>query len=421
MEFLKEIPQTPGCYLFKDDKDQIIYVGKSKFLPKRVKSYFIKKGDPKTIKLVSEIKSADFISTESENEALVLEEDLIKLYKPKFNIKGKDDKTIRSKLILTNEEWCKLELVYKNEKIEGDVLAQFTSSKIAKEVYQLLHDIFRIRSCSYVINNESIEKKKLKYCLEYQIGRCSAPCVGLQSKLEELTNKKLIKDIFRFNFNSTHKYFRKLMKFFSEKLEFEKANSIKTKINYLVKLESVMKPLKLRESKLRLDQIKNELKLKFTPLIIDAFDNSHTSGKDAVCGLVRFSNLIPDKTAYRKFIIKSGVGGDDIKSFEEVLSRRLKRLIEENSNLPNLIFIDGGRSQLNIAKKVVHKFNLSEKLDIISISKDEKHRPKLIHLLNGEDLDVKRFIELSIISEEVHRFSISFHRKKMTKNLLNKK
>ena len=105
------IPQTAGCYIFKDSKGQIIYVGKSKFLPKRVNSYFQKNHkDTKTAKLVTEINNVDFISTESENEALVLEEDLIKLYKPKFNIKGKDDRTLRSKLVLTGGEWKKITL-----------------------------------------------------------------------------------------------------------------------------------------------------------------------------------------------------------------------------------------------------------------------------------------------------------------------
>ena len=146
------IPQTPGCYLFKDDKDQIIYVGKSKYLPKRVNSYFQKNHkDKKTIKLVTEIKNVDFVSTETENEALVLEEDLIKLYKPKFNIKGKDSRTIRSKLILTEGDWKKVELHYPHEKIEGLILAEFTSSKVANEVLQLIYNTFNLRSCSCLL------------------------------------------------------------------------------------------------------------------------------------------------------------------------------------------------------------------------------------------------------------------------------
>ena len=417
MEFLKEIPQTPGCYLFKNSKDQIIYVGKSKFLPKRVKSYFQKTDDVKVNKLVKEIKTADFISTESENEALVLEEDLIKLYKPKFNIKGKDDKTIRSKLILTNDNWNKLELVYKTEELEGEVLAQFTSSFMAREINGLLHDIFKIRTCSYSLTEEAVAQKRYRPCLEYQIGRCNAPCVGLQTKLEQLTTNKLIKEIFRFDFKSVNKHFKKLMFSYSTKLEFEKANEIKQKIELLKKLEVAMNPLKLRERKLRLDDIKQKLKLKFTPSIIDAFDNSHTAGSDAVCGLVRFSNLVPDKSNYRKFIIKSGVGGDDIHSFEEVLVRRFKRLVEEKSNLPNLVVIDGARTQLNMAIKVISEIGLIDKVDIISISKDEKHRPKTIHLTSGEDIPIVGYIEFSKIIEEVHRFAIEFHRTRTKKRL----
>jgi hypothetical protein len=188
------IPQTPGCYLFKDDKDQIIYVGKSKYLPKRVTSYFQKNHkDKKTLKLVTEIKNVDFLSTETENEALVLEEDLIKLYKPKFNIKGKDSRTIRSKLILTDGDWKKIELFYPHEKVEGSILAEFTSGKVANEVLQLIYDTFNLRSCSYEITEENVEKQKFKKCLEWHLGRCSAPCVGLASKIDYMHSIKLIK------------------------------------------------------------------------------------------------------------------------------------------------------------------------------------------------------------------------------------
>ena len=122
----KTIPQTPGCYLFKDDKGQIIYVGKSKFLPKRVKSYFQKKHkDRKTRQLVESIDDVEFLITESDAEALIVEENLIKLYKPKFNIKGKDDKTIRVRLIIVNEDFPRVELVRNNE-LTGDILAEFT-------------------------------------------------------------------------------------------------------------------------------------------------------------------------------------------------------------------------------------------------------------------------------------------------------
>lgn len=412
------IPQTAGCYIFKDDRDQIIYVGKSKFLPKRVSSYFQKNHkDAKTLKLVTEIKNADFISTESENEALVLEEDLIKLYKPKFNIKGKDDRTIRSKLVITNEAWSRIELYYPHDEFEGEVICEFTSGKVAREILTLVYDLFQLPSCSYNLSDENIKSGKFKTCLEWHMGRCQAPCVGLAKKLDHMFNIKLIKDIFQFNFKTTKKHFYSKMKFHSSKLEFERANDWKTKINLLKRLESSLKPIELRNNRRRCVDLGKTLNLKFTPTIIDAFDNSHTQGIEAVCGLVRFSLLQPDKSGYRKFIIKSGVGGDDYSSFEEVLLRRFKRLLEEGQNLPNLVIIDGARPQLNIGINVLRKLGIEERVDIISISKDAKHKPKTIHLSSGKDIPIKGFIEFSKIIEEVHRFAISFHQQRISKRL----
>lgn len=415
------IPQTPGCYLFKDGKDQIIYVGKSKYLPKRVTSYFQKNHkDKKTIKLVTEIKNVDFLSTETENEALVLEEDLIKLYKPKFNIKGKDSRTIRSKLILTDGDWKKVELFYPHEKVEGSILAEFTSGKVANEVIQLIYDTFNLRSCSYEMTEENVEKQKFKKCLEWHLGRCSAPCVGLASKIDYMHSIKLIKDIFNFYSKPSITFFSRKMKYHSDNLEFEKAQVMKEKIFNIKKIDTLIKPLKTIGLRQRTEELKPLLELKFIPTIIDAFDNSHTSGTDAVCGMVRFNSLQPEKDQWRKFTIKSGAGGDDYGSFQEVLRRRFKRLIEENKQLPNLIIIDGARPQLNVAISVIKEFGLEEKLDFISISKNDKHAAETIHLSSGKDISIKGFKELAHILNEVHRFSLDFHRKKRTKSLFKK-
>lgn len=411
------IPQTAGCYLFKDERDQIIYVGKSKFLPKRVTSYFQKNHqDTKTAKLVTEIKNVDFISTHSENEALVLEEDLIKLYKPKYNIKGKDDRTIRSKLVITDEVWSRVELYYPHEDFSGKVLCEFTSGVQAREVWSTLHDIFQLPTCSYNLTDENIQGGKFKPCLEYHLGRCAAPCQGLATKLNHLITIKLIKDIFEFNFKTTKKHFFKLMKWHSDKLEFEKANDFKIKLNLVDKLQSLLNPVKLRGERMRCGEIKDLLNLKFAPTIIDAFDNSHLAGSDAVCGLVRYNLLQPDKSGYRKFIIKSGAGGDDYSSFEEVLTRRFTRMLSEGQNLPNMIIIDGARPQLNVAIKVLTSLDILDKLDVISISKNDKHKPETIHTLT-KDYPIKGFSELAKIIDEVHRFALSFHKQRYAKRL----
>lgn len=415
------IPESAGCYLFKDGKDQIIYVGKSKFLPKRVSSYFQKNHqDSKTIKLVTEIKNVEFISTDTENEALVLEEDLIKLYKPKFNIKGKDDRTIRSKIVLTGSDWKRLELFFPQQEFDGEVIGEFTSGRVAHEVYGLIYDLFQLHTCSYNLTKENIENGKFKTCLDYQIGKCSAPCVGLASRVEHLISIRLIKDIFSQNFKSSISHFKKKMKRLSQNLEFEKAQSMKEKIEIIKRIEVLLKPLKVIEKRNRISEIQKRLELKFLPNVIDAFDNSHTGGSDAVAGLVRFTLLEPDKSQWRTFNIKSGSGGDDYRSFTEVLTRRFSRLINERKNLPNLVIIDGARPQLNVAISVFDKLKILDRVDLISISKNEKHQPNIIHLTNGKDISIKEFKELAHILNEVHRFSLNFHQKRRVKTLLSR-
>ncbi len=413
------IPQTAGCYIFKNSKDQIIYVGKSKFLPKRVTSYFQKNHkDAKTTKLVTEIKNVDFISTESENEALVLEEDLIKLYKPKFNIKGKDSRTIRSKLVLTGGEWKKLELFYPHEDFEGEVLCEFTSGKVAGEVLEAIYDIFQLRSCNYSLTEDNIQRGKFKACLEWHMGRCQAPCQGLAKKIDYLFTIKLIKDIFSFNFSTSQKFFKRKMIYHSQQLEFELAQKYKIKLLVIDKIKSLLKPVMTIDKRNRVEEIQKLIGLKYLPTVIDAFDNSHTAGSDAVCGLVRFTLLEADKSQWRKFNIKSGSGGDDYGSFKEVLNRRFKRLLDEKLNLPNLVIIDGARPQLGVAISVLTELGILDRLDVISISKNERHQANMIHLTNGKDISIKGFTELAHILNEVHRFSLDFHRKKRSKTMI---
>ena len=175
LERLKDIPKNSGCYLFKNNKEQIIYVGMSKFLPKRVSSYFQKNQTGKTKTLVENIHDVEFKITSSEQEAIILEEELIKLYKPKFNIKGKDDKTRKWSICFTEEQFPKLEIV--RNKSDERVSLDFTSGNLCREVYNLIYDCFELRSCSYELTDDNISAGKFKTCLEFHLGRCLAPCV----------------------------------------------------------------------------------------------------------------------------------------------------------------------------------------------------------------------------------------------------
>ena len=325
------IPESAGCYLYKDNKGQVIYVGKSKFLPKRVKSYFQKNHDDiKTKTLVENIASVEFVLTDSEAEALVVEENLIKLYNPKFNIKGKDDKTIRLFLVILNERFPKIELVRNTDEFEGEIICQFTSGTSAREVWKLLHEAFPLRSCSYNLSVENITEQKFSPCLEFQIGNCNAPCNGSWSEIFYTKTISDIKELFNFHPEYAIKSYQKQMNWYATKLEFEKANIFKHRIDAVNRLVKALQPIKTARIKKQLDIIKEKLNLKTTPHIIEAFDNAHINGQDGVAGSIRFVLGRPEKASYRKYIIKEAQVGDDYGSFEEILTRRFTRLIREN-------------------------------------------------------------------------------------------
>lgn len=417
---VKNAPKYPGCYLFKDEREQIIYVGMSKFLPKRVKSYFTKKHDDlKTQTLVENIRDVEFQIASSEQEAIVMEEELIKLYKPKFNIKGKDDKTRKWSVTLTQERFPKLEIV--RAKDDDRFSFDFTSGFLASQVFELLTDLFPLRSCSYELTQENIDKGKFKTCLEYQMGRCSAPCVGLVSTVIYQMNLNVINKIFQMDFGPARKHISRLMKEHSSKLEFELAHNYKIKLETLKELEKKVEPVRVRKYNKKAFEMKKLLKLKQLPLIIEAFDNSHNQGDCNVAASVRFLNEKPEKSQYRKYNIKTVVGVDDYASFEEILDRRFSRLISEKQQLPHLVVIDGGVGQLNVARRVFEKLDLLGKIDLISISKDKGHRSSLIHTLDGSRFQITdslSFTHLGEVQEEVHRFAIKFHREKTSKKFL---
>jgi excinuclease ABC subunit C len=419
LEKLKDIPKNAGCYLFKDNKDQIIYVGMSKFLPKRVTSYFQKNQTGKTKALVENISDVEFKIASSEQEAIILEEELIKLYKPKFNIKGKDDKTRKWSLCFTEEEFPKLEIV--RDKQDDRVSIDFTSGMLCREIYDLIHDVFELRSCSYDLTEENIKKEKFKTCLEYHLGRCNAPCIGLQSKLLFTKTVKDVKSILQLDFKSVTTGLKKEMKYYSSNLEFEKAQNVLSKLEILKTIDNKLNVIRLQKYNKKAFDIKNVLGLMNIPQIIEAFDNSHNQGDSNVAASVRFKNDNPDKSEYRKYNIKSFTGIDDYQSFDEVLNRRFKRLIEEKQKLPDLVIIDGGKGQLGVAKRVFENLGILNQVDLISISKDSNHKSSIIHKIDGSEFNIyddKNFTLFGKIQEEVHRFAIKFHREKQSKKLL---
>ena len=420
-EKLSNIPQSSGCYLFKNEKGQIIYVGKSKFLPKRVKSYFQKNHkDKKTTFLVNEIRDVDFMITHDESQALLLEDELIKTHKPKYNIKAKDDRSRRWFITLSDEEFPRL-LVCNPSNFSGQILLESTSSNTCYEIYKMVHDIFNLRSCSYDLTEENISKEKFKTCLEFHLNRCNAPCVSNIQKFSYLKIVSEMKDVFSFQFDKVRNSLRRYMKQYSEQMEFEKAQDIKNRMSVVDDIQNKMETFRVRRYNNIAREFKESLGLLNVPSLIEAFDNSHTAGDCQVSALVRYKNGKTDKSNYRKFNIKTVEGPDDYASFTEVLNRRFKRLLDEKQELPSLVVIDGSKGQLGVAKKVFESLGLLSSIDLISISKNDKHQSQTIHTIDGSSFDIPRnefgFL-LAEVQNEVHRFVISFHRQKRSKKVI---
>jgi excinuclease UvrABC nuclease subunit len=420
---IKSAPKYPGCYLFKDGKGQVIYVGMSKFLPKRVNSYFSKEHtDFKTKVLVENIRDVEFQISSSEQEALILEEELIKLYMPKFNMKGKDDRTRKWSIVFSDEPFPKLEII--KNKSDNRPSLDFTGSQLAYEIYDLIHDIFELRSCSYELSEDNINSGKFKPCLEYQMKRCNAPCIGNETTLEYMKSVFSVKQIFELEFNRVRKFLKREMGRYSKTMQFERANDFLIKIKSIDSLETKLESVRIRQYNKKLFEIKKILGLNNLPSVIEAFDNSHNQGDSNVSASIRYENGKPKKSEYRKYIIKEqSNNGDDYASFDEVVYRRFKRLLDERKSLPHLVIIDGGVGQLNVVRRVFEDLGITDRVDLISISKDGSHRSSVIHTIDGKKVDILSnnfFTILGEIQEEIHRFVIKFHREKQITKLISK-
>ena len=421
VEKLQNIPKSSGCYLFKDKKGQIIYVGKAKYLPNRVKSYFSNKNhSSKTKLLVENVSDVDFLTTLDENSALVLENDLIKSYNPKFNIKLKDDRSKKWYLTLTNGNFPRLE-VKNDTNLESDPLICVSSSSLCHEMYELLHDIFNLRSCSYDITPENVEDSKFSVCLEYHMGRCDAPCINNINKFVYNSIISDLKQLLLFNFSQVRGKLTRKMGVFSKSLEFEKANDVKFRLDALDKYEKCVEITRIGGYLVIADDFKTKYGLKNNPIDIEMYDNSHTNGDCQVSALVRYTNGKKNTSEYRKFNVKTVVGPDDYASFDEVLRRRFTRLIKEKKKLPDMVIIDGGKGQLGVAKRVFEELSLLNKVDLLSIGKNSSHKSDTVHFCDGNSVkfeNSKFFNLLGSIQDEVHRFVITFHRKKRSKSML---
>jgi len=531
---LSAIPETPGCYMYLDENDTIIYVGKAKNLKKRVSTYFNKTIDnPKTRIMVRKIRNIRYLVVASEEDALLLENSLIKEHKPRYNIMLKDDKTYPW-IVVKNEPFPRIFLTRQKLNDKSRYYGPYPSVLSVKYLLRLLTTIYPIRNCSYLLSLENIEKKKFRVCLQYHIKRCLAPCIGNQAEKNYNNSIRAIEEILKGNVRSISSQIYAEMLRCSENRQFEEAELLKEKyfilenyssksvivhpslnnidvfsydeteqsafINYLhiasgtiVQGYTIEYKLKLDEPKeqvlgmgivelrnrfgstaheiiapfipdieihsvdftvpkkgdkkkllelseknaqqYKIDQLKqaeklnpaqrstrilktlqNDLHLKDVPKHIECFDNSNIQGTNPVSACVVFKMAKPSKKDYRHFNIKTVIGPDDFQSMYETLYRRYRRLMDEEQPLPQLIVIDGGKGQLHAAVDVLKDLDLYGKISIIGIAKrlEEIYFPEdpipLYLDKNSESLKLIQYLR-----DEAHRFGITFHRKKRSK------
>ena len=525
---LELLPTSPGCYIHKDKNGTIIYVGKAKNLRNRVRSYFRGSHDTKTEALVSEIVDFEFIVTESNIEALLLEINLIKENKPKYNIMLKDDKSYPF-IKITNERYPRLIITRQVKKDGGLYFGPYPDVGAANEIKRLLDRIFPFRKCT---NPPS------KVCFYYHIGQCMAHTI---CKKDEFYFKSMAQEVSDFLKGQDDKIIDDLkgkMVTAAQTMEFERAaeyrdliqaiGTLRTKqrvmakdlqnrdvfgyyvdkgwmcvqvffvrqgklierdVNlfpyyndpdedfltyvgqfyqeksYLVPNEvlipqdideeavkalvdtKILKPqrgekkqlvnLAIKNARVSLEQKFNLLEKSVektqgaienlgrllqipTPVRIESFDNSNIMGTSPVSAMVVFVNGKPSKKDYRKYKIKTVVGPDDYASMREVIRRRYGRVQREALTPPDLIVIDGGQGQVNIAKQVIQE-ELGLDIPIAGLQKNDKHQTH--ELLFGDPLEVvelsrnsQEFFLLQRIQDEVHRFAITFHRQLRSKN-----
>lgn len=523
------LPDQPGCYLMKDKNGTIIYVGKAKILKNRVRSYFTGSHNTKTERLVSEIEDFEYIVTESNIEALLLEINLIKKNDPKYNIMLKDDKTYPF-LKITNEKYPRLVITRKVLKDKALYFGPYPDVGAANETKKILDRLFPLRKCKPSQTKEP--------CLYYHLGQCLCPYYfdvdpkvytkivdevknflnGGHEKIESEIHQKMVKaaenmefekaaeyrdqiraietimtrqkmtntdlldrdvfgyaidkgwmcvqvffvrqgklierdvSMFPFYNEAEEDFLTYIGQFYQENEHFIPKEVLipdtidKPSVEALLDTK-VLQPKRGEKKKLvelanknasvalnerfdliarkqertigAVERLGNAMNIP-TPIRIESFDNSNIMGTNPVAAMVVFIDGKPARKEYRKYKIKTVNGPDDYASMREVIYRRYSRVIREGLPLPDLILIDGGKGQVDVAKDVLEN-QLGIDIPIAGMAKNDKHKTN--ELLFGTDLAVvplernsSEFFLLQRVQDEVHRFAITFHRQLRSKN-----
>jgi excinuclease ABC subunit C len=413
-EKLTSLPAKPGVYLFKDKKGEIIYVGKAKVLRRRVASYFKPNPELKTSILLDRLADIDYIVTGSELDALLLEDELIKKYKPRYNVALRDDKAYPFVKLTVNEEWPRLLLARRKED-DGALYFGRYQGGMVRAVIRLIKKLLPIRWCK-----ESPLRRREQPCLYYHIGACAAPCTGNISHDDYLILVENVKRILEGKMDKAIGGLKAEMAKASAKQDFEQAAFLRDKIEMLEKMREGKGNLaKAPAPRLiaEVTELQKALKLEKPPMRIECFDISNIQGSNIVASMVTFLGGLPLKNDYRHFKVRTLAGKpNDVKAMSEVVTRRYAGSLSKKMELPDLVMVDGGLPQVNAAERALAAAKVGR--PVIGLAKREEEiyfpgRSKPLRL--PREAGALRLLQR--IRDEAHRFAITFHRARRSKTL----
>lgn len=352
------LPDAPGVYIYKDETEREIYVGKALSLRKRVRQYFDENRpvDVKTADLVSRIRHIDFIECQSEVEAFLLENRLIKDLQPPFNMRSKSDVNFPV-VEITGEQFPRIIVTRDKSNKSSKYYGPFVSASWLRLALQVLQRVFKYRTCNLDIKEGDPKNNFYRPCLEYHIGRCKAPCANLQSSEDYRADLKRLTLFLQGRSADVEKDLEREMKQAAKEHRFEEAAGLRDTLRALQSLRArgslsdEMEPGILHiDPKEGVAQLQEILQIEKPPRRIEGIDIAHLHGDETVGSLVSFVDGLPSREQYRRFKIKTVAGVDDFASIREIVSRRYGRLLREGRELPDLILIDGGLGQLHSAQ-----------------------------------------------------------------------
>ena len=431
-EKIEYLPHDPGVYRYLDASGKIIYVGKAKDLKRRVSQYFRppEQLDRKTRALVEHIADLTYTVVETEEDALLLENNLIKQLQPHYNILLKDDKTYPW-ICIRNEPFPRVMLTRRYVQDGSLYFGPYASVHHARRLLDLIGSLWKLRICAHALTPEQIEGGKLRCCLNYHLEKCAGPCEGLFSAEEYQAQIEEIRKLLSGRTRELMYACRAKMQEAAADLRFEEAQEWKERLALLEAhhereksvghgildmetyklLKEKTLPRRIEKAEKVVAQLQKDLGMSVPPRHIECFDNSNIQGTNPVASCVVFRDGLPCKRDYRHFNIKTVVGANDYASMKEVVNRRYSRLMAEGEELPQLVVIDGGKGQLGFALEALMELGISDKIFIVGLAKRMEEvivpgDPLPLFLdRNSSSLRV-----LMQIRDEAHRFGITHHR-----------